>query len=470
MPSLHPTIVSHTQTTDGYVAALEALVTTISQRTDTIKILAEILSQALMLSGLEVGGLLVLGDEQDNMNVVVKRYLPDEITWQLTKGGLSRRLLSGESVLIQLHPLQPGGEQTLLRRHGLRYLFGLPFRFETRTLGALVMATRRELPVSTRQQLQERLGVLAQVVTLFLENMRLRTAYHRRLFIEANTPQASRNVDPEDVDAFFPRQETNDLEELLAAVMTAEEEVARQNEDLDMLNTLATEMSKTFQVEMILQKATALAKTALNAKAGWCYLMENDMLVLQESEGLSERYANGMKRLKPGSGTEGMAIARNELMIRDGLLFHSGRERDLVKEEGLYTVAAVPLCHQDRVIGALSVGWRDPKQQCSLRDKRMLMAISQQVVWAVVNARMFNRIREEAHTWESSYRALQHVNEMLSHRASALEEQLQDLRHVEQQVWTILAASQRARYVPEGMGANDEELVNTLKKLLAAIG
>jgi GAF domain-containing protein len=246
--------------------------------------------------------------------------------------------------------------------------------------------------------------------------------------------------------------------------------VARQNEDLDMLNTLATEMSKTFQVELILQKATALAKTALNAKAGWCYLLEDDMLVLQESEGLSERYTHGMKRLKPGSGTEGMAIARNELMIRDGLLFHSGRERDLVKEEGLYTVAAVPLCHQDRVIGALSVGWRDPKQQCSLRDKRMLMAVSQQVVWAVVNARMFNRIREEAHTWESSYRALQHVNEMLSHRAEALEEQLQDLRHVEQQVWTILAASQRARYIPEGMGESDEELVNTLKKLLAAIG
>jgi GAF domain-containing protein len=411
MPSIHPTTISHTQT-DGYVAALEALVTTISQRTDTIKILAEILSQALLLSGLEVGGLLVLGDEQDNMNVVVKRYLPDEITWQLTKGGLSRRLLSGESVLIQLHPLQPGGEQVLLRRHSLRYLFGLPFRFETRTLGALVIATRREVPVSTRQQLQERLGVLAQVVTLFLENMRLRTAYHRNLFIEANSPQAGRNVDSEDVDAFFPRQESNDLEELLAAVMTAEEEVARQNEDLDMLNTLATEMSKTFQVEMILQKATALAKTALNAKAGWCYLLEDDMLVLQESEGLSERYTHGMKRLKPGSGTEGMAIARNELMIRDGLLFHSGRERDLVKEEGLYTVAAVPLCHQDRVIGALSVGWRDPKQQCSLRDKRMLMAVSQQVVWAVVNARMFNRIREEAHTWESSYRALTHVNEI----------------------------------------------------------
>ncbi len=98
------------------------------------------------------------------------------------------------------------------------------------------------------------------------------------------------------------------------------------------------------------------------------------------------------------------------------------------------------------------------------------MAISQQVVWAVVNARMFNRIREEAHTWESSYRALQHVNEMLSQRAEALEQQLQDLRHVEQQVWTILAASMRARYMPESMGSNDEELVNTLKKLLAAIG
>jgi hypothetical protein len=470
MASLHSTTITQTQTTESYLAALEALVTIISQKTDTIKILAEVLSQALILSSLEIGALLVLGDEQDNMNVVVKRYIPDEITWQLTKGGLSRRLLSGESVLIQLHPLQPGGEQTLLRRHGLRYLFALPFRFETRTLGALVVATRRELHISLRQQLQEKLGVLVQLVTLFLENMRLRTAYHRSLFIEANTPQSGRNLSLEDPPPFFPRQDTGDLEELLAAVMTAEEEVARQNEDLDMLNTLATEVSKTFQVELILQKATILAKAALNGKASWCYLLENDMLVLQEGAGLSDRYMAGMKRLKPGSGTEGMAIARNELMIRDGLLFHSGRERELVKEEGLYTVAAVPLCHQDRVIGALGVGWRDPKQQCSLRDRRMLMAIGQQVVWAVANARMFNRIKEEAHTWESSYRALQHVNEMLSQRAEALEDQLQELRYVEQQIWTVLAASQKARYMPEIQSASDEELVSTLKKLLAAIG
>jgi hypothetical protein len=83
---------------------------------------------------------------------------------------------------------------------------------------------------------------------------------------------------------------------------------------------------------------------------------------------------------------------------------------------------------------------------------------------------MFNRIKEEAHTWESSYRALQHVNEMLSQRAEALEDQLQELRYVEQQIWTVLAASQKARYMPEIQSASDEELVSTLKKLLAAIG
>lgn len=463
--------ISSSRRLDNYVRILEEAIINLSQRTDPIKTLARVLTNALALSGLEVGALLVVSDERKHMNVIVRRDIADEIVQQLTEGELSKILLSGQQIWLEPQPFQLEANQALLGRHRLRCLYGLPLQFDRNVLGAIVVGTRREVTEPLYQRLQQHLPMLARLVTLFLENMRLRTA--KTLEPPPPAPAAPNDADRNAtimMDAMPKLPE--DLEELLAAVMSAEEEVARQNEDLDMLNTLSHEVGSSLNnLEEVLQKAVHLTKHALKAKASWCYLLEDDTLVMRGQTGLSASYVAGMRNLTAGSGTEGMAIRRNEPILRDSVLFHSGKARDLVRQEGLLTVAAIPLCDQDKNLGALAVGWTQARESWSMRDRRMLGAISRQIIWAVANSQMFARIKKEAMTWENSYLALQQANTMLNKRAEALENELENLRQAEQQIWTALAASQEARRaVQQANDGEEDALAKTLRRILAAMG
>jgi GAF domain-containing protein len=174
-----------------------------------------------------------------------------------------------------------------------------------------------------------------------------------------------------------------------------------------------------------------------------------------------------MQRLSPGDGVEGMAFTRNEPILRDGMLFHSGKARTLVQAEGLRTVAAVPLRTDSKTYGVLAIANRHDWVWSS-RDKRMLVSIGRQVAYAVANSQMFTEAQAKAQNWEDNYSNLQRANTELIRRAETLERQIQDLHQAEQQIWVALAASQRA--ARHATGDEGEELAITLKRILAAMG
>jgi GAF domain-containing protein len=301
---------------------------------------------------------------------------------------------------------------------------------------------------------------------LFLDNIRLRTnlnvgyrqEHGQTLLAEASDPQPA-PVQSVPVD---------EMEQLLAAVMSAEEEVANQNTDLGLLNSLSNEVGSTLQLNVILDSVIKQTTDIMNAESGWCYLLENGALTLHGHHGLSEQYVEGMQHLSPGDGVEGMAFTRNEPILRDGMLFHSGRARTLVQEEGLRTVAAVPLSNDKETLGILAVANRHDWVWSS-RDKRMLMSIGRQVAQAIENSQKFTEVQEKAQNWETGYSALQQTNAELTKRAEALERQIQDLHQAEQQIWMALAASQRAAHQTSDGSQGDEELAATLKRILAAM-
>ena len=175
-----------------------------------------------------------------------------------------------------------------------------------------------------------------------LDHTRLRTQIQRQTQAEPVSPPSLATA--------------NELEELLAAIMSAEEEVVRQNKDLGILNTLSHEVGSVLQLNVILEAAVKRTRLALNAEVGWFYTFEDGVLVLREHQGLSDQYVQELKHLKPGDGTEGMAFSRRQPILRDALLFHSGRARAMVEAEGLRAVAAIPCCTSgDGALGVLAV-------------------------------------------------------------------------------------------------------------------
>jgi GAF domain-containing protein len=454
--------------THNYAAIIERMIAKIGQETDRRKILAAILPYALAISQVELGALLVASDEPDNLNAVARKGMPDEVVRQLTSGDLGRLLLMGRKLWVKPRPTQMNTEQALLGRNKLSYLFGVPFRFDGQVLGAIVVGSFKANNRMLDQEQQQWLAMLAQLTAMFLDNLRLRAnnAYLLNVVHQPSNQEKPVVIEAVEAQPVAPAMGAEELEQLLAAVMSAEEEVASQNTDLGLLNALSNEVGSSLQLDVILDAVLKRTMGILNAESGWCYLHENDALNLRGHQGLSSQYIEGMQRLSPGDGVEGMAFTRNEPILRDGMLFHSGKARALVQAEGLRTVAAVPLRTDTQTYGVLAVANRHDWVWSS-RDKRMLVSIGRQVAYAVANSQMFAEAQTKAQTWESSYSSLQQANVELSRRAEALERQIQDLHQAEQQIWVALAASQHA--ARQSAGEGDEELASTLKRILAAM-
>jgi transcriptional regulator with GAF, ATPase, and Fis domain len=436
---------------------MELVINSLGQKSDRIKILSKLLPRILTLSEVEQGALLVIGNEAQRLTAIIKQRLPDEVIRQFTGGELGQQLLAGKQVYLTAQRLQPSPEQALLNRYKLKYLLGLPLQFHQEILGGLVVGASDDL---LHPESQRRLEAVAQLMALFLDHIRLRTQIQR---------QAKAKAQP----ALPPSSATaHELEELLAAVMSAEEEVVRQNKDLGILNTLSHEVGGVLQLNVILESAIRRIRLALNAEVGWFYIFEDGILVLREHQGLSEKYVQELKHLKPGDGAEGMAFNRQQPIFRDALLFHSGRARAIVEAEGLRAVAAIPLLNPvgNGALGVLAVGDRSSRQW-STRDERMLMLITRQVAQAVANAQIFTEAQKKAAIWEAKYNTIQESNAQLAQRAEILEQQVDTLRRVEQQIWIALAASQQARRNrwPGHTSETDEQLVAVLKKALETL-
>lgn len=436
------------------------------QETDQNKVLETILPYALTISQAEIGAFLVADDESDHFNPVAKQEMPDEMIKQLTTGDLGRLLLMGKQLWMKPQSSQLNTKRTFLGQHKLKYLFGMPLHCGGRVLGAIAVAGHITGEQSFGQEQQRGLTMLAQVVALFLDNIRLRTDNSH---LDEGLSQAQAEASSTTTSQRSPSDVTGDeLEQLLAAVMSSEEEVANQNKDLGLLNTLSHEVGGTLQPQAILESAVKQSQSALGVQASWCYLFEGEMLTLCEHQNLSERYVAGMLHLAPGDGVEGMAFSRNEPVLRDGVLFHSGKARTLVQEEGLRTVAAVPLRTEEKTLGVLAVA-NHHDWVWSSRDRRMLVSIGQQVAQAIANSQKFNEVQEKAQNWETNYSALQNVNTQLTRHTEALKQEIEELQQAEQQIWTALAASQKTRrQSPDTQ--TDQQLAATLRKVLTTMG
>jgi GAF domain-containing protein len=454
-----PTPGSQLQPNGDQMALMELVINTLGQKSDKIKILSQVLPYILSLCQVELGALLVVGNEAKRLAAVIKKGLPDEVIVRFTGGPLGEELLTGKQVYLTAQRSQLNSEQILLNRHKLNFLFGLPLQFQQEILGAIVVSSRQNWVDSFPPDGQRHLEALSHLVALFLDDARLRTYNQRRAKSKSQGPPTASTAEP------------HELEELLAAVMSAEEEVVRQNKDLGTLNALAHEIGSVLQLNVVLEAAVNRTRLALNAEMGWFYTFEDGMLILREYQGLSDMYVQELKSLKPGDGVEGMAFNRRQPILRDALLFHSGRARAVVEAEGLRAVAAVPLLSNTKegALGVLAVGNRIPRQW-SARDERMLLSISRQMAQAVAAAQTFADIQQKAVTWEARYSAIQESNAQLLHQTNQLEHQVSSLRQVQQQIWIALAASQQARrnrmHKSETDHEADDQLAAMLKKAL----
>jgi GAF domain-containing protein len=215
----------------------------------------------------------------------------------------------------------------------------------------------------------------------------------------------------------------DDLEQLLAAMMEAEEESFRHNADLIALNTISAKLARTFNLNKVLDTIMLEIKAMLSVKATWLYLVDPlspDQLILRGCDGLSERYRQGRQRIFTGDGIEGQVAQLNQPLFIDDAIQHRLRCEILVDQEQMRAIATVPLTceveqdglEEQQVVGVVSVAM-DHTYTWQPREIRLLTAVANHLALATHNASLYNQVQDTSERLAASNQLLQELNKQL---------------------------------------------------------
>ena len=417
------------------------------------------LIQALETTGASVGATVLINTETKALNLKVHKGLTPKLT-QILAGqelgygatALMPHLVAGAGALLEYQTSTDKLEQALLKSGRLTSLVSLPLQLGPRLVGAFLVGLRDER-VFTPAELYFLLA-LSQEVTLALENLRLREGlWHtaESLLGEKSTNLDLQNEDEFDLNAPVPspfdlplnppksdQPAENDLEQLLAAMMEAEDEVQQQNADLQTLNVISEMMNRTLNLKEILQYAVDQTKATLKADAAWLYLLnEGGQLDLRAHNGLSKSYVQAMRRLDLTDGVEGLVVTDEKAYFVESIREAGLRHKIWVDKEGIHGMAAVPISRPDlqlepgqngsQVIGVLVTSTiKQGLHTWSPRERRLLTSIANQVALVVDNARLHEKLTENEAGLRTGNDILRTINDMLLEKNAFLEGFIQD--------------------------------------------
>jgi GAF domain-containing protein len=238
--------------------------------------------------------------------------------------------------------------------------------------------------------------------------------------------------------ASLERQATDDdLEKLLAAMMTAEEEVQRHNADFVALHTITEMLNGTFDLGEVLDQVVSKICDLLEVDAAWLFLAGEDrgdprVLYLQAHRGLTADYVTAGQRLSVGDGFEGSVARQNKGRAINDMTLHAIRCHLLVELTDFRAVAAAPLLRiknqndrgaghngteQNQNLGVFAIAHRRV-HSWQARELRLLTTIANQIALSVNNARLYNQLKESMSMVSAGNEFLQEVNRFLMENQS----------------------------------------------------
>jgi GAF domain-containing protein len=266
------------------------------------------------------------------------------------------------------------------RQVGYRTLLVTPLIRENLTLGAIVMR-RLEVRDFTKSQI-DLLQTFADQAVIAIENVRLFTE------LQARTQQLTRSV-----------------------------------EQLTALREVGHAVSSSLDLETVLNTIVARAVQLAGAHSGtmWEYNASAGEFVLRITQNVEdpELRANPNARVRRGEGAVGrLAVSQRPVQIPD--ITHEGayegRLRDSLVGAGNRALLAIPLLHEDQLLGGLVISRRTPGEfPAEVVD--LLASFATQSALALQNARLFLEIENKSRQLEA---ASQHKSEFLANMSHEL--------------------------------------------------
>jgi signal transduction histidine kinase len=176
-----------------------------------------------------------------------------------------------------------------------------------------------------------------------------------------------------------------------------DQELARRNDELALLNRVGSAMGSSLELDEILNKTLALLMAHFKVEAGEIFLKEEDgetlRLTLHRGEAAEAFWTRN--RFKVGEGMIGRAAETLTPVISSRLERDDPTVRQAVVEAGFKQIACIPLTARGAVVGVLTLATRNRKT-FSQNEVQLLVSVGSGAGTAIENARLHYNARRLA--------------------------------------------------------------------------
>jgi len=177
--------------------------------------------------------------------------------------------------------------------------------------------------------------------------------------------------------------------ELQASYAHLEQRVADRTRELSTLNAVAAVVSRSLELDEVMEAALAKTLEAMGMEAGAAFrLADGQRLSLMAHRGLSERFVGHVQEMSLHQSAAADAVGEAAPVLRRVADYPDGALKDALRLEGLQSVISVPLVARSEMVGVLNLATRAARS-ISPEERSLLAAVGQQAGMAVENARLY---------------------------------------------------------------------------------
>jgi nitrate/nitrite-specific signal transduction histidine kinase len=176
-----------------------------------------------------------------------------------------------------------------------------------------------------------------------------------------------------------------------------EQKVADRTKELATLNTIAAEVSRSLNLEKIMNQALDEVLDAMGMEKGQAFCLEEETqtLILMAHRGLPEDLVDYTARQPLQAGASGIAAREGKPIVRRVAEYSEGRLKQLLSEAGIQMVISTPLMVKGKTVGVLDLGAINPRV-VTPEELSLLTAIGHQIGVAVENAHLYEQAQQLA--------------------------------------------------------------------------
>ena len=172
--------------------------------------------------------------------------------------------------------------------------------------------------------------------------------------------------------------------------------MVQAQESLSALNTIANVVTKSLDLETVLNSALETTLEIMQCGIGGILLLDDEgqTLSYHANRGLSDGYTQKIQ-LRLGQGISGRAAESGEsILVEDISKDSRAFFPDLIAEEGIRSFASVPLLSKKKVLGVLNVTSHEAGK-ITAASVQLLESIAAQIAIAIENARLHQEVQQK---------------------------------------------------------------------------